>query len=122
MVQLRARCNKGEFVSSPHGIFTVSTCSFTRVYSEDPKEAIRQCELLLDEPDLDSTIRLGDVLGFLVEHYLQVEDFQMVSYYLGIIHVPGAVQRKTKEALRSIQSKCLHPLGMQLTIVHSQPS
>uniref|UniRef100_A0A8C0GA75 Intraflagellar transport protein 140 homolog n=1 Tax=Chelonoidis abingdonii TaxID=106734 RepID=A0A8C0GA75_CHEAB len=62
-----------------------------RVYSEDPKEAIRQCELLLDEPDLDSTIRLGDVLGFLVEHYLQVEEFQMVSYYLGIIHVPGAV-------------------------------
>ncbi|XP_038276119.1 intraflagellar transport protein 140 homolog isoform X2 [Dermochelys coriacea] len=53
-----------------------------RVYSEDPKEAIRQCELLLDEPDLDSTIRLGDVLGFLVEHYLQVEDFQMAYRYL----------------------------------------
>ncbi|XP_044834836.1 intraflagellar transport protein 140 homolog isoform X2 [Mauremys mutica] len=53
-----------------------------RVYSEDPKEAIRQCELLLDEPDLDSTIRLGDVLGFLVEHYLQVEEFQMAYRYL----------------------------------------
>lgn len=59
--------------------FIVSTCSFVRAYSEDPKEAIRQCELLLDEPDLDSTIRLGDVLGFMVEHYLQVEEFQMVS-------------------------------------------
>ncbi|XP_030401538.1 intraflagellar transport protein 140 homolog isoform X1 [Gopherus evgoodei] len=53
-----------------------------RVYSEDPKEAIMQCELLLDEPDLDSTIRLGDVLGFLVEHYLQVEEFQMAYRYL----------------------------------------
>ncbi|KAM9124680.1 intraflagellar transport protein 140 homolog isoform 2-T2 [Pangshura tecta] len=53
-----------------------------RVYSEDPKEAIRQCELLLDEPDLDSTIRLGDVLGFLVEHYLQMEEFQMAYRYL----------------------------------------
>ncbi|XP_074867275.1 intraflagellar transport protein 140 homolog isoform X2 [Carettochelys insculpta] len=48
-----------------------------RVYAEDPKEAIRQCELLLGEPDLDNTIRLGDVLGFLVEHYLQGEEFQM---------------------------------------------
>ncbi|XP_067407526.1 intraflagellar transport protein 140 homolog isoform X3 [Emydura macquarii macquarii] len=53
-----------------------------RVYSEDPKEAIRQCELLLDEPDLDNTIRLGDVLGFLVEHYLQMEEFQMAYRYL----------------------------------------
>ncbi|XP_059572178.1 intraflagellar transport protein 140 homolog isoform X3 [Alligator mississippiensis] len=53
-----------------------------RAYSEDPKEAIRQCELLLDEPDLDSTIRLGDVLGFMVEHYLQVEEFQMAYRYL----------------------------------------
>ncbi|XP_019363179.1 PREDICTED: intraflagellar transport protein 140 homolog [Gavialis gangeticus] len=53
-----------------------------RAYSEDPKEAIRQCDLLLDEPDLDSTIRLGDVLGFMVEHYLQVEEFQMAYRYL----------------------------------------
>uniref|UniRef100_A0A8C8R706 Intraflagellar transport protein 140 homolog n=1 Tax=Pelusios castaneus TaxID=367368 RepID=A0A8C8R706_9SAUR len=53
-----------------------------RVYSEDPKEAVRQCELLLEEPDLDNTIRLGDVLGFLVEHYLQMEEFQMAYRYL----------------------------------------
>ncbi|XP_074867277.1 intraflagellar transport protein 140 homolog isoform X3 [Carettochelys insculpta] len=53
-----------------------------RVYAEDPKEAIRQCELLLGEPDLDNTIRLGDVLGFLVEHYLQGEEFQMAYRYL----------------------------------------
>ncbi|KAM6423733.1 intraflagellar transport protein 140 homolog isoform 2-T2 [Liasis olivaceus] len=53
-----------------------------RLYSEDPKEAIRQCELLLGEPDLDSTIRLGDVLGFLVEHHLQMQEFQMAYRYL----------------------------------------
>jgi len=53
--------------------------SFARVYSEDPKEAVRQCELLLAEQDLDNTIRQGDVLGFLVEHYLQVEEFHVVS-------------------------------------------
>ncbi|XP_025043975.2 intraflagellar transport protein 140 homolog isoform X2 [Pelodiscus sinensis] len=53
-----------------------------RVYSEDPNEGIKQCELLLDEPDLDNTIRLGDVLGFLVEHYLRVEEFHMAYRYL----------------------------------------
>uniref|UniRef100_A0A8C3C4F6 Intraflagellar transport protein 140 homolog n=1 Tax=Cairina moschata TaxID=8855 RepID=A0A8C3C4F6_CAIMO len=53
-----------------------------RVYSEDPKEAIRQCELLLAEQDLDSAIRQGDVLGFLVEHYLRVEEFHVAYQYL----------------------------------------
>ncbi|KAG8145550.1 putative Intraflagellar transport protein [Naja naja] len=40
------------------------------------------CELLLGEPDLDTTIRLGDVLGFLVEHHLQMQEFQMAYRYL----------------------------------------
>ncbi|XP_040829503.1 intraflagellar transport protein 140 homolog [Ochotona curzoniae] len=53
-----------------------------RTYTEDPKEAIRQCELLLQEPDLDSTIRVGDVYGFLVEHFLRVEDHQTAYKYL----------------------------------------
>lgn len=53
-----------------------------RMYSEDPKESVKQCELLLEEPDLDSTIRIGDVCGFLVEHYLQTEEFQMAYKYL----------------------------------------
>ncbi|XP_070423153.1 intraflagellar transport protein 140 homolog [Equus przewalskii] len=53
-----------------------------RTYTEDPKESVRQCELLLEEPDLDSTIRIGDVYGFLVEHYLQMEEFQMAYKYL----------------------------------------
>ncbi|XP_045676873.1 intraflagellar transport protein 140 homolog [Phyllostomus hastatus] len=53
-----------------------------RTYSEDPKESVKQCELLLEEPDLDSTVRLGDVCGFLVEHYLRMEEFQMAYKYL----------------------------------------
>nr|XP_060642367.1 intraflagellar transport protein 140 homolog isoform X1 [Anolis sagrei ordinatus]XP_060642368.1 intraflagellar transport protein 140 homolog isoform X1 [Anolis sagrei ordinatus] len=53
-----------------------------RLYSEDPKEAARQCELLLDEPELDSAIRLGDILGFLVEHHLQTQEFQTAYRYL----------------------------------------
>ncbi|XP_028616848.1 intraflagellar transport protein 140 homolog [Grammomys surdaster] len=53
-----------------------------RTYTEDPKESIRQCELLLEEPDLDSTIRVGDVYGFLVEHHVQMEEYQMAYKYL----------------------------------------
>ncbi|NXL86568.1 IF140 protein, partial [Alectura lathami] len=53
-----------------------------RVYSEDPKEAVRQCELLLAEQDLDNAIRQGDVLGFLVEHYFQAEEFHVAYQYL----------------------------------------
>ncbi|XP_005391625.1 PREDICTED: intraflagellar transport protein 140 homolog isoform X1 [Chinchilla lanigera] len=53
-----------------------------RTYTEDPKESIRQCELLLEETDLDSTIRTGDVYGFLVERYVQVEEYQMAYRYL----------------------------------------
>ncbi|KAJ6657554.1 hypothetical protein lerEdw1_002269, partial [Lerista edwardsae] len=53
-----------------------------RLYSDDPKEAARQCELLLGESDLDSAVRPGDVLGFLVEHHLQQQEFQMAYRYL----------------------------------------
>ncbi|XP_061206742.1 intraflagellar transport protein 140 homolog isoform X2 [Neopsephotus bourkii] len=53
-----------------------------RVYCEDSKEAVRQCELLLAEQDYDTIIRHGDILGFLVEHYVQVEEFHMAYQYL----------------------------------------
>ncbi|XP_073915300.1 intraflagellar transport protein 140 homolog isoform X2 [Castor canadensis] len=53
-----------------------------RTYTEDPKESLRQCELLLEEPDLDSTVRTGDVYGFLVEHHVQMEEYQMAYKYL----------------------------------------
>ncbi|KAG9476789.1 hypothetical protein GDO78_002272 [Eleutherodactylus coqui] len=47
-----------------------------RAYSTDKPEAVRQCELLLEEPDLEGAVRIGDVYGFLVEHYTQQGDFQ----------------------------------------------
>nr|XP_014351262.1 PREDICTED: intraflagellar transport protein 140 homolog [Latimeria chalumnae] len=48
-----------------------------RAYNEDPKEAIKQCELLLEEADLDHAVRVGDVYSILVEHYSQQGNFQM---------------------------------------------
>ncbi|NXU33682.1 IF140 protein, partial [Drymodes brunneopygia] len=53
-----------------------------RVYPEDTEEAVRQCELLLAEQDFDDAIRQGDILGFLVQHYAQVEEFHTAYCYL----------------------------------------
>uniref|UniRef100_A0A8C5UFZ0 Intraflagellar transport 140 n=1 Tax=Malurus cyaneus samueli TaxID=2593467 RepID=A0A8C5UFZ0_9PASS len=53
-----------------------------RVYPEDTEEAVRQCELLLAEQNFDDALRHGDVLGFLVQHYAQVEEFHTAYRYL----------------------------------------
>ncbi|XP_028905060.1 intraflagellar transport protein 140 homolog [Ornithorhynchus anatinus] len=53
-----------------------------RICSEDPKESVKQCELLLEEPDLDDTIRIGDVFGFLVEQYAEMGDFKKAHGHL----------------------------------------
>ncbi|XP_051969833.1 intraflagellar transport protein 140 homolog [Xyrauchen texanus] len=47
-----------------------------RLHEEDTVEALRMCESLLDEKDLDTAVRVGDVYGFLVEHYCQQGNFQ----------------------------------------------
>ncbi|KAM9817055.1 intraflagellar transport protein 140 homolog [Neosynchiropus ocellatus] len=46
-----------------------------RLYSENAGEAVAQCEALLEEPDLDPAVRVGDVFGFLVEHHCQQGNF-----------------------------------------------
>uniref|UniRef100_A0A3Q3S0X4 Intraflagellar transport 140 homolog (Chlamydomonas) n=1 Tax=Mastacembelus armatus TaxID=205130 RepID=A0A3Q3S0X4_9TELE len=48
-----------------------------RLYVEDAGEAVRLCEGLLEEPDLDPAVRIGDAFGFLVEHHCQQGNFQM---------------------------------------------
>uniref|UniRef100_A0A8C6CIM6 Intraflagellar transport 140 n=1 Tax=Moschus moschiferus TaxID=68415 RepID=A0A8C6CIM6_MOSMO len=53
-----------------------------RTYTEDPKESVRQCQLLLEEPHLDSSVRVGDVYGFLVERHVHSGDLQTAYKYL----------------------------------------
>ncbi|XP_012989276.2 intraflagellar transport protein 140 homolog isoform X2 [Esox lucius] len=48
-----------------------------RLYEEDPGEAVRLCEALIEEPDLDPAVRIGDAYGFLVEHHCQQGSFQV---------------------------------------------
>ncbi|XP_055991192.1 intraflagellar transport protein 140 homolog [Sorex fumeus] len=77
-----------------------------RMYAEDPKEAARQCELLLEEPELDGSVRAGDVYGFLVEHCLQGGDLQTASRYLEEMrkrlpaaNIPYYVSQRTVDAI-----------------------
>lgn len=50
-----------------------------RLYAEDAREAVRLCEALLDEPELDPAVRIGDAYGFVVEHHCQQGNFQVVN-------------------------------------------
>lgn len=47
-----------------------------QLYTEDAAEAVRLCESLLEEPELDPAVRIGDAFGFLVEHHCQQGNFQ----------------------------------------------
>ncbi|KAK9530527.1 hypothetical protein VZT92_012023 [Zoarces viviparus] len=47
-----------------------------QVYTEDAAEAVRLCESLLEEPELDPAVRIGDAFGFLVEHHCQQGNFK----------------------------------------------
>uniref|UniRef100_A0A3B4EX67 Intraflagellar transport 140 n=1 Tax=Pundamilia nyererei TaxID=303518 RepID=A0A3B4EX67_9CICH len=49
------------------------------LYSEDASEAVQLCETLLEEPELDPAVRIGDVFGFLIEHHCQQGNFQLAN-------------------------------------------
>lgn len=45
----------------------------------DPVDTIKQCHVLLAEPDLDSAVRVGDVYGMLIEHHAQNQTYDKVT-------------------------------------------
>ncbi|CAM1291051.1 IFT140 (predicted) [Pycnogonum litorale] len=49
----------------------------TRLYDEDPDEAMKMCKLLLQEDMLELGVRKGDVYAVMVEHYVKVKNFQV---------------------------------------------
>ena len=51
-----------------------------RVYEEDNEEAIKQCQVLLEESNIDLAVRIGDIYGFLVEHFTKKEKWKAVSF------------------------------------------
>lgn len=58
-------------------------------YQENPEEAIQACQALLDEPKLDTAVRIGDVYGMMVEHYASDRKYEEVMW-LDIIPPPAA--------------------------------
>ena len=59
----------------------VSHCCtlFCRTYEEDADHAIKQCQVLLEETAVESAVRIGDVYGFMVEHFARREKWKAVS-------------------------------------------
>ena len=51
---------------------------YCRIYEEDPEESMQLCQALLDEPNVDTALRLGDVYGLMIEHYGQTSDYKQV--------------------------------------------
>ncbi|XP_070580461.1 intraflagellar transport protein 140 homolog isoform X2 [Ptychodera flava] len=51
-----------------------------RFYDEDPEESMKQCQLLLEETDLDSAVRIGDVYGLMIEHYARTENYKQAYH------------------------------------------
>ncbi|KAG7265586.1 hypothetical protein CRUP_020157 [Coryphaenoides rupestris] len=47
--------------------------------NEDPGEAMRLCEALLEEPEVDTAVRTGDIYGLIVDIHCQQGSFQQVG-------------------------------------------
>lgn len=77
-----------------------------RSYDENQEEAAKQCQVLLEEPDLESAVRVGDVYAFLIEHYARKERWKAAHAALEEMRsrLPGVqlayyVNMKTIEAV-----------------------
>uniref|UniRef100_A0A3B4Z0Z9 Intraflagellar transport 140 n=1 Tax=Stegastes partitus TaxID=144197 RepID=A0A3B4Z0Z9_9TELE len=60
-----------------HRITLIKKFVHIRRYEYDPREAAQLCEALLEEPELDPAVRIGDAFGFLIEHHCQQGSFQV---------------------------------------------
>ena len=48
------------------------------MYATDPDMCVQQCLALLDQPNLDTAVRTGDIYGLLIEHFTQTGDYKQV--------------------------------------------
>ena len=51
---------------------------YCSLYEVDVEKSIQQCQALLDEPNLDTGVRTGDVYGVLIEHFAHSGNFEKV--------------------------------------------
>lgn len=57
-------------------------CEAKRCIRKDPGTAIAICEALLQDPQLDDAVRVGDCMGLLIEHYHRCGQLQEAYQYL----------------------------------------
>ena len=50
------------------------------MYETDPDDAIKQVHALLEESNVDGAVRVGDLYGFLIEHFARKQKWQAVSW------------------------------------------
>merc|ERR1719401_2803416 len=46
-----------------------------KLAKSDPEEMVSVCEQMVDRPDIESAVRIGDIFAQLVEHYAEVRNF-----------------------------------------------
>ncbi|CAN9508578.1 unnamed protein product [Ophioblennius macclurei] len=84
-----------------------------RLYPEDAGDAVRLCESLSEEPDINPAVRVGDVLGFLIDHYCQQGNYQAAHR-----KVEAFTKASPSESIRHYISpeslQALHKTGLSL--------
>ena len=61
-----------------------TSSSHCRLYESNPEECIQQCQSLLDDPNLDTAVRVGDVYVLMIEHYGQGGNYKQLEYNTGL--------------------------------------
>lgn len=55
------------------------------MFANNPDAAIHQCQLLLDEPQIDRAIRYGDIYAQMIRHFIQQNKLKAVLLLLAEI-------------------------------------
>ncbi|KAF6024655.1 IFT140 [Bugula neritina] len=85
-----------------------------RSYEDSPEEAIKLCQILLEEPDIDSSVRLGNLYGFIIEHFHRKGNFNMAYNLLQELRSKTSVNIGHYISMATLESIHQHlniPLG-----------
>ena len=59
-------------------IYLLSFLFVFSLYEDDQTQAVKQCEVLLEETNVDSAVRIGDIYAFLAEHHARKQAWKPV--------------------------------------------
>ncbi|XP_067952050.1 intraflagellar transport protein 140 homolog [Watersipora subatra] len=85
-----------------------------RSYEDSPDEAVKVCQILLEEPEIDTSVRLGDLYGFMIEHYHKKGNYNMAYNLLQELRGKSSVNPSYFVSMSTLESIHKHlniPLG-----------